>query len=120
MKPLYFHLVIKISARVSLSLALMFLGHLYVQLDILQSDEKQAGSCHIVTTSAYSIILQHLLWERCAKHLAKCRPIRFAKERYHSCLKVITDFYGRFISNFLLAFCWVGLGWVEAIWTSCC
>ena len=39
-KPLYFLLAIKISAGVSLLLAPMFLGHLYVQLDILQSDEK--------------------------------------------------------------------------------
>ena len=38
-KPLYFHLAIKISAGVSLPLAHMFLGHLYVQLDILRSDE---------------------------------------------------------------------------------
>ena len=38
-KPLYFWLVIKISARVSLPLEPMFLGHLYVQLDILRSDE---------------------------------------------------------------------------------
>ena len=38
-KPLYFHLAIKISARVSLPLASMFLGHLYVQLDILRSNE---------------------------------------------------------------------------------
>ena len=34
-KPLYFHLAIKISAGVSLPLAPMFLGHLYVQLDIV-------------------------------------------------------------------------------------
>ena len=38
-KPLYFCLAIKISAGVSLPLAPMFLGHLYVQLDILRSDE---------------------------------------------------------------------------------
>ena len=38
-KPLYFRLGIKISARVSLPLAPMFLGHLYIQLDILRSDE---------------------------------------------------------------------------------
>nr|POE81435.1 hypothetical protein CFP56_05934 [Quercus suber] len=38
-KPLYFHLAIKIAAGVSLPLAPMFLGHLYVQLDILQSYE---------------------------------------------------------------------------------
>ena len=50
-KPLYFRLAIKISARVSLLLAPMFLGHLYVQLDILQSDESQMESYHIVTSS---------------------------------------------------------------------
>ena len=33
-KPFYFRLAIKISTRVSLPLAPMFLGHLYVQLDI--------------------------------------------------------------------------------------
>ena len=56
-KPLYFHLAIKIAAGVSLPLAPMFLGHLYVQLDILRSDESQAGSCHIVTTFVHSTIL---------------------------------------------------------------
>ena len=38
-KPLYFRLVIKISARGRLPLAPMFLRHLYVQLDILQGAE---------------------------------------------------------------------------------
>ena len=57
-KPLYFHLAIKISAGVSLPLAPMFLGHLYVQLDILHNDENQAGSCHIVTSSVHCTILQ--------------------------------------------------------------
>ena len=57
-KPFYFRLAIKISAGVSLPLAPMFLGHLYVQLDILRSDESQAGSCHIVTSSVHCTILQ--------------------------------------------------------------
>ena len=56
-KSLYFPLAIKISAGVSLPLAPMFLGHLYVQLDILRSDESQVGSCHIVTSSIHSTIL---------------------------------------------------------------
>ena len=64
-KPLYFPLAIKISVRVSLPLAPMFLGHLYVQLDILRSDESQAGSCHIVISSIHSTILQQLLFEHC-------------------------------------------------------
>ena len=87
----------------------MFLGHLYVQLDILQSDESQAGSCHIVTSSIHSTILQQLLFECCGQHLAKCRSLRFAKEKYESCPKVITDFCGRFKSDFPLAFRWSGL-----------
>ena len=41
--------------------------------------------------------------------MAKCRPIRFAKEKYQSCSRVITDFYGRFESDFPLAFRWFGL-----------
>ena len=108
-KPLYFCLAIKISDGVSLPLAPMFLGHLYVQLDILRSDESQAGSCHIVTSSVHSTILQQLLFERCDQHLAKCRPLRFAKEKYQSCPKVIIDFCDRFESNFPLAFRWFGL-----------
>ena len=109
MKPLYFWLAIKISAGVSLPLAPMFLGNFYVQLDILWSDRGQASSCHIVTTSVHNTIPQHLLYERCARLLAKCRPVRFAKERYLSCPRVITDFCGRFKFDFPLAFRWVGL-----------
>ena len=87
----------------------MFLGHLYVQLDILRSNESQVGSCHIVTSSVHSTILQRLLFEHCAQHLAKCRPARFAKEKYQSCSRAITDFCGKFKSDFLLAFRWSGL-----------
>ena len=57
-KPLYFRLAIKIAAGVSLPLASMFLGHLYVQLDILRSDENQVGSCHIDTSFVHSTILR--------------------------------------------------------------
>ena len=113
MKPLYFRLAIKIAAGVSLPLAPMFLGHLYVQLDILRSDESQAGSYHIVTSFVHSTILQHLLYERCAKHLSNCRPFRFAKEKYQSCPQAITDFCGKFESNFPLAFRWVGLNPID-------
>ena len=111
-KPLYFRLAIKISAGVSLLLAPMFLGHLYVQLDILRSDESQARSCHIVTSSVHYTILQQLLFERCAQYLAKCRPAHFARDKYQTCLRIITDFCGRFKSDFPLAF---PLVWLEAV-----
>ena len=78
-------------------------------MDILWSDKSQADSCHIVTSSVYSTILQQLLFKRCGQYLAKCRPLRFAKEKYQSCPKVIIDLCGRFESDFPLAFCWFGL-----------
>nr|XP_023928298.1 uncharacterized protein LOC112039648 [Quercus suber] len=116
-KPLYFRLAIKISAGVSLPLAPMFLGHLYVQLDILRNDESQVGSCHGCTQhlsvmpllDEHSTILQQFLFERYAQYLAKCWPTHFGKEKYQSCPRVITDFCDRFESDFLLAFRWSGL-----------
>ena len=97
-KLLYFRLALKISTGTSLPLAPMFLGHLYI------FDESQAGSCHKVTSSVHSTILQHLLYERYARHLAKCRPVHFSKEKYQSCPRIITNFFGRFEFDFLLAF----------------
>lgn len=82
----------------------MFLGHLYVQLDILQSDERQAGPYHIVTFSTHSTVLQHLFRERCARHLARCKLVCYAKEKYQFYPKVITDFCGRFVIEFPLAY----------------
>ena len=49
------------------------------------------------------------MFERCAQYLAKCRPARFAKEKYQSCPREITNFCGRFESDFPLAFRWCGL-----------
>ena len=108
-KPLYFRLASKIFVGVSLPLAPMFLGHLYVQLDILRSDKSQAGSCHIVTPSILYTILQQLLFERYVQYLTKCRPAHFARDKYQTCPRVITDFCGRFESDFPLAFRWSGL-----------
>ena len=53
--------------------------------------------------------MQQLLYERCAKHLLKCRTSCFAKDKYQSCLQAIIDFCDRYESNFPLAFRWVGL-----------
>ena len=41
--------------------------------------------------------------------MTKCRPARFARDKYQTCPRIITDFCGRFKSDFLLAFRWFGL-----------
>ena len=63
MKPIYFRLAIKISFGHRFPLATMFLGHLYLQLDSICSDEIRGGSCHFITTCLNSSALQTFLWE---------------------------------------------------------
>ena len=41
--------------------------------------------------------------------MAKCRPARFARDKYQTCPRVITDFCSRFESDFPLVFRWSGL-----------
>ena len=77
---------------------------LFRSLDNLQSNENQVSSCHIVTSSVHSTILQHLLYKHYARHLVKCRLVRFAKEKYKLCPRVITNCCGRFEFDFPLAF----------------
>ena len=43
----------------------------------------------------------------------KCRPVHFAKEKYQSCLRVITDFCSRFEFDFPLAFRWSSLKTID-------
>ena len=71
----------------SLPLAPMFLGHLYVQLDILHNDEQQAGSCHIVTSfippyfssGCLSVVLN--IWRNVDLPGLPGRSTRVARER---------------------------------------
>ncbi len=60
-KPLYFSLVVKIVARVCFPLALLLLGQLYIQLDLLHAEELVGESCHIVTTALNSSIVHTFL-----------------------------------------------------------
>jgi hypothetical protein len=67
-KPLYFHLAVKISASTSFPLAAMFLGHFYTQLDLLHSNEMASESCHTVATVFNSSVLQAFLWEHATSY----------------------------------------------------
>ena len=60
-KPLYFHLAMKISAGTSFPLATMFLGHFYTQLDLLHTDDMAGESCHTMATVFNSSVLQAFL-----------------------------------------------------------
>ena len=60
-QPLYFPLAVKIAARVCFPLALLLLGQLYTQLDLLHAEELVGASCHIVTTALNSSIVHMFL-----------------------------------------------------------
>ena len=45
------------SQGVTEHLALMFLGHVYFQLDLLHGDEAKGDSCYAITLSLYYAIL---------------------------------------------------------------
>ena len=41
--------------------------------------------------------------------MAKCKQVHYTKAKYQSCLKVITDFCGHFVTDISLPYRWVGL-----------
>lgn len=76
----------------SLPLATLSLGHLYVKLDILPNDEWERGSCHIVTSSFHNTIQLNFIWKHCSRHLSKFKHVRYTKEKFQTYYRVTTDF----------------------------
>ena len=54
---LYIPLAVKISIGCRFPLALMFLGHLYSQLDLLHDCEVEGDSCHIIDATFNTTVL---------------------------------------------------------------
>lgn len=57
-KSAFFPLAIRIAWGISYPLALMFLGHLYSQLDLVHADELEGNSCYTITSSIHCTMLQ--------------------------------------------------------------
>ena len=57
-KPLYFRIVVKITIGVCFPLALLLLGQLYTQLDLLHAKELVRLSCHTVAI-AFNLSVVH-------------------------------------------------------------
>lgn len=57
-KSAFFPLAIRIARGISYPLALMFLGHLYSQLDLVHADELEGNSCYTITSSIHCTMLQ--------------------------------------------------------------
>ena len=66
---LYISLAVKISTGYCFPLALLFLGHLYSQLDLLHDCEIEGDSYNILLTAFNTTVLQTFFWEHSISYL---------------------------------------------------
>ena len=81
-KSALFPLAISLARGAQYPPAPMFLCHVYSQLDQLHGDEAEGDSCYAITSSLYCAILQVLMWDRSSVTLARCRNLKFVKDKF--------------------------------------
>ena len=81
-KSIFFPLAIKLARGAQYPLALVFLGHIYSQLDLLHGDKVEGNFCYTFTSSLHFTILQVFMWDRSPVTLAKCRNLKFVKDKF--------------------------------------
>ena len=87
----------------------MFLGHIYSQLDLLHGDEVEGNSCYAITSSLHCAILQVFMWDCSSVTLAKCRNLKYVKDKFQGSPKVIKDLYGSSTDGHPIIFRWSNL-----------
>ena len=108
-KSIFFPLAIRLARGVQYPLAPMFLGHVYSQLDLLHGDEVEGNSCYTITLSLHYAILQVFMWDHSSITLAKCRNLKYVKDKFQGSLDVIKGLYGSSIDSYLIIFRWSNL-----------
>ena len=87
----------------------MFLGHVYSQLDQVHGDEAESNSCYVITSSLHCAILQIFMWDRSSATLAKCRNLKFVKDKFQGSLNIIKGLCGNSTDTFSIIFRWISL-----------
>ena len=82
----------------------MFLGHVYSQLDLLHGDEVEGNSCFAITSSLHYAILQVFIWDRSSVTLAKCRSLKFVKDKFQGSPNVIKGLCGSSSDSYPIIF----------------
>ena len=82
----------------------MFLGHVYSQLDLLHGDEVEGNSCFAITSSLHYAILQVFMWDRSSVTLAKCRSLKFVKDKFQGSPNVIKGLCGSSTDSYPIIF----------------
>ena len=87
----------------------MFLSHVYSQLDMLHGDEVEGNSCYAITSSLHCAILQVFMCDRIFVTLAKCRNLKFVKDKFQRYPNVIKGLCGSSIDIHPIIFRWANL-----------
>ena len=87
----------------------MFLGHVYSQLELLHGDEVEVDSCYAITSFFHCAILQVFMWDRSSITLAKCRKLKFVKDKFEGSPDVIKGLCGSSTDIHPIIFCWANL-----------
>ena len=87
----------------------MFLGHVYSQLDQLHGDEAKSNSCYAITSSLHCAILQIFMWDCSSTTLAKCRNLKFVKDKFQGSPDIIKGLCGSSTDTIPIIFHWISL-----------
>ena len=93
-KSTFFPFAIKLARGTQYSLAPMFLGHVYSQLDLFHDDEIEGNSCYTITSSLHCAILQVFMCDRFSVALAKCKNLKYVKDKFQGSPNVIKGLCG--------------------------
>ena len=93
-KSTFFPFAIKLARDAQYPLAPMFLGHVYSQLDLFHNDEIEGNSCYTITSSLHCAILQVFMWDRFSVTLAKCKNLKYVKDKFQGSPNVIKGLCG--------------------------
>ena len=108
-KSVFFPLTIRLAWGAQYPLAPMFLGHVYSQLDLLHGDEVEDNSCYAITSSLHNAILQVFMWDCSSITLAKCRSLKFVKDKFQGFPDVIKRLCDSSTNSHPIIFRWANL-----------
>ena len=108
-KSSFFPLAIKLARGTQYPFTPLFLGYVYSQLDQFHGDEAESESCYVITSSLHCAILQIFMRDRSATTLAKCRNLKFVKDKFQGSPDIVKGLCGNFTDAFSIIFCWISL-----------
>lgn len=108
-KSTFFPLAIRLAEGAQYPLAPMFLGYVYSQLDLLHGNVVKGNSCYTITLSLYCAILQVFMWDRFSITLAKCRNLKYVKDKFQGSPDVIKGLCGSSTNGHPIIFRWSNL-----------